>query len=493
MRVSPGLRRVLVAAVSAVLLVALGWVGWAWKTSLLPDTYDLMRYGKADYGGGPEPATGHQDVGGVSVAELHGPAGAPEARFRLVARRATLRLSSGREVDALTFDGRSPGPELRVTQGDLVEVMLVNRDVEPGVTIHWHGVDLPNAEDGVAGVTQDAVAPGRSHTYRFRADQVGTFWYHSHESGSEQVARGLFGALVIEPPPAGDARVFDRTAVFHIFDGIATFNGKEAVSRERVAAGTPVHLRLVNTDNNPRRFVLSGTEFRVVAIDGTELHGPSELAHTALELAAGGRYEVGFTMPAAPVTLRVEDTPASLALSPDGMGVAPLEEPNRTFDPLAYGTPASTPFDARSAFQRRFRLEIGRKPGFLDGKPGMQWTLNGGIFPRVPMLMVDRGDLVELEIVNSTSRVHPMHLHGHHALVLSRDGHPSTGSPWWTDTLDIQAGERYVLAFRADNPGIWMEHCHNLGHAAAGLTMHLGYMGVTTPYRAGGDAHNHPE
>ena len=84
-------------------------------------------------------------------------------------------------------------------QGDLVDVLLENEDVEQGVTIHWHGVDVPNAADGVAGVTQNAVLPGERYRYRFRAEQVGTFWYHTHQSSSEDVRRGLFGAFVIEP------------------------------------------------------------------------------------------------------------------------------------------------------------------------------------------------------------------------------------------------------------------------------------------------------
>ncbi len=67
------------------------------------------------------------------------------------------------------------------------------------MTIHWHGVDVPNAEDGVAGVTQNAVLPGESYTYRFRAEQVGTFWYHTHQVSSKEVRRGLFGVIVIEP------------------------------------------------------------------------------------------------------------------------------------------------------------------------------------------------------------------------------------------------------------------------------------------------------
>jgi len=107
--------------------------------------------------------------------------------------------------------------------------------------------------------------------------------------------------------------------------------------------------------------------------------------------------------------------------------------------------------------------------------------------------MVEEGDLVRLTITNDTGVVHPMHLHGHHALVLSRNGQRATGSPWWTDTLNVDPGDEYAIAFRADNPGLWMDHCHNLGHAAAGLTMHLAYAGITTPFLVGGEHDNTPE
>ena len=86
-----------------------------------------------------------------------------------------------------------------------------------------------------------------------------------------------------------------------------------------------------------------------------------------------------------------------------------------------------------------------------------------------------------------------MHLHGHHAVVLSKDGKAATGSPWWVDSLNVQDGETFEVAFVADNPGVWMDHCHNLQHAADGLIAHLMYTGVTTPYRIGVDAANHPE
>ena len=488
-------RLILLAIGGAVLVVALVALGWSWRTSLLPDSYNVMDYGRPDYGGGAAPAEhAHHAPGGTNLVSLRGPAGTPDARFRLEARNATVELADGQEVDALTFGGTVPGPELRVRQGDLVEVTLVNRDIEPGVTIHWHGVDVPNAEDGVAGVTQDAVAPGESHVYRFRADQVGTFWYHSHESSSTQVSRGLLGTFVIEPrSPAAAGEVLDMTAASHELEGTQTLAGAAGIRHRRVSPGTNVRLRLVNTDNGQKRFVLSGTPFRVIAIDGTDVHDPGPLDATALLLAAGGRYDVGFEMPDAAVGLRVDGTDAVLVLSPDGRGTPPSDEPERVFDPIGYGRPAATPFGATSAFDRRFELTVGRKPGFLDGRPGMQWAINGGIYPDVPMLLVGEGDLVKLTVANDTSTVHPMHLHGHHALVLSRDGVSARGSPWWTDTLDVEPGSRFELAFEADNAGLWMEHCHNLNHAASGLTMHLAYVGVTTPFRTGGDAHNHPE
>ena len=77
--------------------------------------------------------------------------------------------------------------------------------------------------------------------------------------------------------------------------------------------------------------------------------------------------------------------------------------------------------------------------------------------------------------------------------VLSRDGEPATGSPWVVDSLDVAHDESYEVAFVADNPGLWMDHCHNLPHAADGLVAHLAYDGVSTPYRVGGDAGNQPE
>jgi FtsP/CotA-like multicopper oxidase with cupredoxin domain len=107
--------------------------------------------------------------------------------------------------------------------------------------------------------------------------------------------------------------------------------------------------------------------------------------------------------------------------------------------------------------------------------------------------MVTEGDTVQMTISNHSGDVHPMHLHGHHAVVLSRNGVRSDGSPWWVDSLDVRPGQSFVIAFKADNPGIWMDHCHNLQHAAQGMVAHLMYEGVGTPFEIGGHSDNRPE
>ncbi len=102
------------------------------------------------------------------------------------------------------------------------------------------------------------------------------------------------------------------------------------------------------------------------------------------------------------------------------------------------------------------------------------------------MFHVEEGDVVRMTITNDSGDVHPMHLHGHHAVVLSRNGEAASGSPWWVDSLNVADGDSYEIAFVADNPGIWMDHCHNLDHARDGLVAHLAYAGVTEPFRVGG-------
>jgi FtsP/CotA-like multicopper oxidase with cupredoxin domain len=384
--------------------------------------------------------------------------------------------------------------------------VLVNESVPDGVTLHWHGVDVPNAADGVAGVTQDAVPVGGRFTYRFVASDAGTYWYHSHQVSHEQVVGGLFGALVVEPRE-GVAEDVDEVAVLHVYAGQHTLGGSAADLHVDAEPGTRARIRVVNTDQGTAA-VWSGAPYRVLATDGHDVDGPTPVVGRKLLLPAGGRADVEVTVPdAGAVRLHVGGArsvvvgPSTPSGGPTSTGGSTSTDPpavpapSEVLDLMAYGTPggpAALGFDPGRA-DRFFDYVIGRRIGIIDRRPGMYWTINGRMFPDVPMYHVEEGDIVQFRIVNETSEVHPMHLHGHHAVVLTHDGVASSGAPWVVDSLDVHPGEEYEIAFVADNPGIWVDHCHQLQHAVDGLIAHLMYEGVTTPFLVNGTAANHPE
>jgi FtsP/CotA-like multicopper oxidase with cupredoxin domain len=324
------------------------------------------------------------------------------------------------------------------------------------------------------------------------ADQVGTYWYHSHQVSHAQVQGGLFGALVVTPkPPTTDpapaaSDPTDTLAVLHVYNGTPTVNGASGDVPVDAPDGAAVRVRIINTDNGATPVWTSGSPFRVLAVDGYDLHGPTPVSHRSVRLTAGGRVDLEVTAPA-----RVELGGASALVIGSGAPAA-SPQPTQLVDLLTYGTPAPLGFDPTKA-DRRFRYSIGRRPGFVNGRPGLWWSINGHLYPDVPMFVVDQGDIVQMHLANHSGAVHPMHLHGHHAVVLARNGVKATGSPWWIDSLDVASGDSYDIAFVADNPGIWMDHCHNLPHAAQGLVAHLMYAGLTEPFRVGGGKDNQPE
>src|SRR4051812_40862013 len=249
-----------------------------------------MDMGHPDYGGGSEAMT-HHDLMGRSVSTLTAdPSRKADVEFTLTARKQRFTLASGQPFNGYTINGTSPGPTLRVVEGQLLEVHLVNESVPDGITLHWHGVDVPNAEDGVAGVTQDAVPKGKTYTYRFVAKHAGTFWYHSHQVSHVQVQRGLFGALVIVPkgPPVKDA-----VAVLHIYGSDGTVNGQTADAHVAATDGEKVRVRIVNTDNGATGVWASGpSPYKVLAVDGYDVNEPSPLTDRTVRLTAGGRVDL---------------------------------------------------------------------------------------------------------------------------------------------------------------------------------------------------------
>ncbi|MCB7135958.1 multicopper oxidase family protein [Cellulosimicrobium marinum] len=500
-----------VASAGTVYALALALAGgWAWADDAAarvgPVAGAAGAHAAAVHGAAPVTATAA--LGTASPAPTP-PATTPpatttatgERRYTLTAREEVVTLASGTQVDAWTY-GSLPGPALTATQGDVVRVTLRNADVAAGVTLHWHGYDVPNPEDGVAGVTQDAVAPGASHEYRFVAEQAGTYWYHTHQASAEGVRRGLYGTLVVRPRGAPLADV-DLVLPLHTVDGTTLLGGSDVPVVRAVDPGATVRLRLVNTDSEPRRFAVTGAPYRVLAVDGDDLHDPQEIPGagtpgTVLRVPAGGRYDVGLTMPAASgatVRLATGGAPgAGLVLAAPGTpapGAVPFVDGD-DLDLLAYGAPDAadardvTRGTASDAPDVAVRLVLDRQLRVVHGVPAWAWTVNGRVWPHVPPVVVHEGDLVRIVVVNRSTETHPVHPHGHDVQVVARDGTPPRGSPLHLDTVDVRPGETWELLLRADNPGLWMSHCHDLDHAALGMVLHLAYAGATTPYGLGG-------
>ncbi|WPU08433.1 multicopper oxidase family protein [Pseudarthrobacter oxydans] len=493
------------AGVAAAAALSLGAL--AWSSTLLGE-YSVMDMGGGHSGhiqaavGAAGTGTGAVTAGAaVMVTDLVAdPLRRPDVRVELVARSQTINVPGGRAVEGYTVNGTSPGPTVRARQGDLVEAVLVNESVAAGATLHWHGINVPNAADGVAGITQDAVPVGGRHTYRFIADDAGTYWYHSHQVSHEQVERGLLGAVVIDPalpaasPAAGGGDAgpgADAVALLHVYGGQHTLNGRAQDQHVPAGPRSTVRIRVINTDQGTAA-VWSAAPFRVAAIDGHEVNAPGPVEGRTVLVPAGGRVDVLVQAPARGSARLHAGGARSVSVGDPAAIVPPARQPGETLDLLAYGAAAAPTFDPESP-DRTFDYVIGRRYGVIDGRPGNFWTINGQQFPNVPMFHVREGDVVAMRIVNETGEVHPMHLHGHHVVVLTRNGVPASGSPWWVDSLDVHPGESYEIAFVANNPGIWSDHCHTLSHATDGLVAHLMYEGVATPFTINGPAGNAPE
>lgn len=481
-----------VAALGVAVLAASLTVSWMDSRAAAPSAFHVAGHHMGATTASAQPAAD------TSVDALRAaPASGTVREFTLHARSERVTLDDGRTVDALTF-GSLPGPELHANQGETIKVTLVNDSVPDGVTLHWHGYDVPNAMDGVPGVTQDAVMPGGSFTYEFPAAQAGTYWYHTHQNGSADVPLGLYGALVVDPPSGPDPGTKDLTVPVHTVGGSTLFGSHAGLWTETVAPGTPVRVRLINTDQLTQRFSVAGAPFRLAAVDGGDLavdadRTAAELTGAVLPLAAGGRYDVVLTMPEHPVQVALEGSRGgSLALVPPGEHApssAPRFERGPEIDLASYGAPAATPVPRADASATYVADRLLR---FVDGVPKFAFTVNGAVYPNIPPLVVHEGEKVLVTIVNRSDDIHPMHPHGHHVRVVSIDGRPVTAD-LRMDSLEVRPGQVWTVLLTADNPGIWMDHCHNLAHARDGMVFHLAYEGVFTPFDHGGGSANRPE
>ena len=301
----------------------------------MPGVYSVMEMGYLDYGGGvqAEPNVaghgGHGEANGPGhhlgpgrlITDLVAdPARPADLRVELVTRQEVLRIG-GRSIAGFTVNGTSPGPEIRVRQGQLIEVHLRNESVSAGVALHWHGVDVPNAMDGVAGVTQDAVPIGGEFSYRFVADRAGSFWYHSHQVSNPQVAGGLLGSLVVTPQ-SGIAQQVDVSAIAHSYGGVRTINGKAEDLRVPARPGQQIRVRITNTDNGPMQVWASGS-YRLLATDGAEVNQPTEVSGRTLTLTAGARADIQTQAPDDGSAVRLQLSKATaVIIGPEDADVA---------------------------------------------------------------------------------------------------------------------------------------------------------------------------
>ncbi|MDR9503747.1 multicopper oxidase family protein [Brevibacillus agri] len=469
--------------------------------------------------------------------------------FTLTAKESMLHLDDQTMKTAWTYNGTVPGPQLRVKQGETISVTLKNELPEP-VTIHWHGLPVPNNMDGIPGVTQNAVKPNESFTYRFKVDVAGTYWYHSHQNSSRQVDKGLYGSLVVEPktPEPADKDVTlvldewmqdDSMAEMHGGGGsmagmnhgadhaapatsaasghdmanmsdakmmplmytIFSVNGKTgpAIAPLRVKEGEKVRIRLINAGYLSHKLNLQGHAFQIVSTDGQPLHNPPLTSGQLLNIAPGERYDLEFVAnnPGTWLLEERSDNPGAKSLAVpivyEGYEAAQAKPESGqlpVIDLTRYGEAAQSSFSLEQPYDITYRMDLN-----TDSRDGqMVFTINGQTFPNVPPLDVKKGDRVKVTIVNNSPEdVHPMHLHGHFFQVLSKNGQSVSGSPLVKDTLNVLPGESYVVAFAADNPGEWMFHCHDLGHAAKGMVSEVKYAGFQRDFVVDPAVGNMPE
>ena len=166
----------------------------------------------------------------------------PAASSLLTAATARNALvgDDGPEVDIWGYNGHTPGPILRVLQGTPARILVTNA-LDQDTTVHWHGVRLPNAMDGVPGLTQPPIKPGATFTYEFTPPDAGTFWYHSHANSLEQLGRGLAGAFIVEER---EPVAVDRDLVWMVADWRLNPDGQliEITSLEPVEGQPPVEV-----------------------------------------------------------------------------------------------------------------------------------------------------------------------------------------------------------------------------------------------------------
>jgi FtsP/CotA-like multicopper oxidase with cupredoxin domain len=438
-----------------------------------------------------------------------GHADAPRAAYNLTAAiaRSPILGTSRPWTEVWSYNGRIPGPEIRVRQGEPVR-FVVRNDLSEETTVHWHGIRLPNNMDGVPGLTQRPIAPGETFTYEFTPPDAGTFWYHSHSNSLQQLGRGLAGPLIVEE---GERYPVDREFVWMFSDWRLTAdaqiasgfgNAMEAAmsgrvgntvtvngaisSGEQVQAGERIRLRLIN-GALARIMALRFEGHRpvVIAVDGQPCE-PHQPADDRLLLGPAMRIDVVLDLlgePGRRYAVRddfYEDLAYTVTHLNYSANAALRTARDHNYVPLP-GNPLPEP-DLTGVEPHRIVLQGGMMGGGMmhdmGGMSGMahdaSWSINGhsmtgdGQGGMPPLLTLPQGRSIVLKMQNQTAWWHPMHLHGYSFKLLRRNGAPVPYRQWG-DTVLLAPNDNVNVAFVADHPGKWMLHCHITDHQVSGM------------------------
>ncbi|MGE4055379.1 MAG: multicopper oxidase family protein [Vicinamibacterales bacterium] len=409
-------------------------------------------------------------------------------RYRLEASEVKWEIAPGRTVRGYGYNGRVPGPVLEAKQGVPLEIEFTNRLPEPTVT-HWHGLRVPAAMDGTE-IVQRPIRPGETFTYRFTPPDAGTFWYHPHLNETEQLEKGLYGALIVR---AADDLTLDDEKVLVLDDvrvdkagQIAKFgglmdrhNGREGNVRLingtsepelTIAAGQIERWRIVNASSARYvRLSIGGRPFQIIGTDGGLIEAPVTVTEVLLpaadrvELAVGPFEEEG-------AVFDIEDLPyfrmagkkgverfGTIRVAPRKPSTARVPARLREIAPLVVGDANVTR-----------TVKLGVK---LSLRRGLDFVVNGERHHQDQPVKV--GELQVWDVVNTTMMDHPFHLHGFFFQVLEINGE----KPAWRsmeDVINVPPRATVRIAWYPDDrPGSWMYHCHILEHHAAGMMAHF--------------------
>ena len=410
------------------------------------------------------------------------------------------------------YNGTVPGPLLRFRKGETVRIPVRN-GLPADSTVHWHGLRVPNAMDGVPYVTQNPIKPGETFDYEFTVPDSGTFWYHRHQSSYEQVPRGLYGPLIVDEEnpievdqeavwvlsdaklEAGGRQVEDFGRVLDLANegrlgNVVLINGFAAgLERSlKVRSGDRLRLRLINAAaSRIFKLVFAGHVVQAIAFDGQAV-----TPHPLEEVYLGPGMRIDLVIdcmhaPGSDFTIADRDR---RSLGDLARIVYTGEKPRRSKPskaPIALKPNRIAEPDLAKAVDHYVVFEGGMRGapviGQVDGKPakiqdimekyGLAWTMNFSAqhehaLMHEPLFYLKKNDHVLLRMINETDFVHPMHLHGHFFRVVAIDG-VKTVHQEWRDTVMMGPRQTVDVAFVADSVGEWMYHCHILDHAAGGM------------------------